>query len=200
MHKIIIIFLLSLLPFAVRADEPAHSAAWGKSFTIKKLSVSLKNINDIGMLFIERPYADIELIDLAEWNLGISGAAEIDLFPYIGLGDNTLVFILWNKEGKKLDTPIYSKSFLSGWSFDYTLIGDGTSLFHETGGEEGKAGIAYWNVFFIHSNGDEYTLEPANAATVAHLANKIEEISTEPNIKNQEKSVNIAANIAIRLN
>ena len=125
------------------AEEQQNTGVEGKTFKVKKISIELKNINDFGFVFVIDESDTPNLAGSSEQTIGLTGSETIELAPYLKSGRNLLVFALWNKEGKTIDAKFYKKTFLDGWSFDYTLIGDGTNLYHLYDKKAGAVGVAY---------------------------------------------------------
>jgi len=181
--------------------EGAQTLTKGQSFKANHLIINLKNINDKGFVFVQGGTRSVRLVDYAEQNLGLSGSAEIDLKNYVEQGKLIsggyfVIFVLWNKEGQKI--PLMDKTVLDGYGFDFSLIGDGTTLFHDRGKKSGGSGIVYWTAFYVKEDKKSggFTISPANSAEVANFKSRFLEVNADPSIKAESKAANIAANIA----
>ena len=172
----------------------------GKSFNVKKINIELKNINDIGLIFLIDENDNVALVASPEQTLGLAGSETIELEPYLKLGQNLLVFALWNKGGTNIDLKYWNKTFLNSWSFDYTLIGDGTTLYKLHDSKEGKEGITYWNAFLVDSDGATLTLRPIAKSNIPKIKQAMQQATnTIKSIKTDLKTSDIASNIAISL-
>jgi hypothetical protein len=182
-------------------DQNNNTGVEGKIFNAKKLTVELKNINDIGMIFVIDESGGIEEAGSTEQTLGIAGTETIELEPYLKTGRNLLIFALWNKDGKKLDLKYWQKSFLEGYSYDYSLIGDGTTLYKLQGNKKtGGAGVVYWNAFTIDKDGDNLTIRPAPRGEIERIKRAMSHASTTTALTTSDaKMANITSNIAIAL-
>jgi hypothetical protein len=183
--------------FVETEETQINTGVQGKTFEAKKLSVELNNINDAGFLLVIDPNGQVTIADSAEQTLGMSGSSSTELEPFLKEGSNVLIFALWNKEGKSLDLKYWEKTFLSGYSYKYSLIADGTTLYKLEGDKSGKAGVAYWNAFFIVKNGDNLTIEPLNKKDQNYFKRAFEKVSNNTALTStDQKAVNLGANIA----
>jgi hypothetical protein len=82
----------------------AISTIEDKTFEVSSLSVAIKNINDVGLVFVRHDKGKVNIASLASW-AGIAGSDETELDKYMDEGDNLLIFVLWNKQGKAIDVP-----------------------------------------------------------------------------------------------
>lgn len=182
--------------FTETEETQINTGVQGRTFEAKKISVELSNINDVGFLFVAN-FNNVTIADIAEQTLGMSGSSSTELEPYLKQGDNILIFALWNKAGKSLNLKYWEKTFLSGYSYKYSLIADGTTLYKLEGDKEGKAGVAYWNAFFVVKNGDNLTIRPLTKGEQARIRRAFEKVSNNTALTStDQKAVNLGANIA----
>ncbi len=181
-------------------DDQINTGVQGKIFEAKQVTVELSRINDVGFLIVLDQNGTATIVASAEQTLGITGSVTTDLEPYLQDASNLLIFALWNREGKNIDLRYWEKTFLSGYSYKYRLIGDGTTLYKLEGDEKGKAGIVYWNAFFIDKNDNNLTISPVTTDIQAQINRVFESVSNNTALTaTNQKAVNLGANIATAL-
>jgi hypothetical protein len=149
-----------------------------KVFKVSTLTVSIKDINDVGLVFVRHGKGKVNIVSQGSWTYGLTGSDESKLDEYMDEGDNLLIFVLWNKQGKALDVPYINlkQSFLDSWSYDFSLFGDGTNLFHQTAQGKGGNGVVHFEAFNVEKTGKTYRVSPASSFQVAAIHYAIDSI------------------------
>ena len=186
---------------AEELDDPVNTGVQGKTFNARQLSVELDNINDVGFIIVIDQSGKATIVASAEQTMGITGSVEVDLDPYLKYPTNLLIFALWNREGTNLDLKYWEKDFLNGYSYQYSLIADGTTLYKLEGDKAGNAGIRYWNAFSIYKKDDGLlTIAPINKDVQTQIKLVFEGVSHNTALTSiDQKTVNLGANIASAL-
>lgn len=174
------------IPFLVLAGLLFSGQCWpeqsieDKIFKVSSLSVAIKNINDVGLVFVRHGKGRVNFVSQASWT-GIAGSDEKELDKYMDEGDNLLIFVLWNKKGKEIEIPFTNikKTFLDSWSFDFSLFGDGTNLFHEAKEDKGGNGVMYFEAFNIEKTGKAYRVSPASSLQGVFIHNALDNINKD---------------------
>jgi hypothetical protein len=158
----------------------AISTIEDKTFEVSSLSVAIKNINDVGLVFVRHDKGKVNIASLASW-AGIAGSDETELDKYMDEGDNLLIFVLWNKQGKAIDVPYinFKKSFLDSWSFEFSLFGDGTNLFHQAQEGKGGNGVAHFEAFNVEKSGQIYRVSPASMLQIGAIHQALDRINED---------------------
>lgn len=135
----------------------------------------------------------------AEWTYGIKGSKSVPLDDFIKQGSNLVVFALYNKKGKGISTRFYNKDFLTNYSYDFTLLGDGSTLFHMADNQkEGQQGIAAWSAYGVERNGAQFKVGAISPAQTSQLEAAFRHINDDLTSNPvAETSTDIAAQIAI---
>jgi hypothetical protein len=176
----------------------AESTIEDKVFRVSTLSVSIKNINDLGLVFVRHGKGKVNIVTQAAWMLGITGSNETELDKYIDEGDNLLIFVLWNKQGKEINNFFVKKKLLDNWSFDFSLFGDGTNLFHQAKEGNGGGGVAYFEAFNVEKSGQTYRVSPATSWQVMFIHNALDDINKDlQRYPIPEKDADIASFVSV---
>lgn len=99
------------IPFFVLAGLLFSGQCWpentieDKVFKVSTLTVSIKDINDVGLVFVRHGKGKVNIVSQAAWTYGLTGSDETKLDEHMDEGDNLLIFVLWNKQGKAVDVP-----------------------------------------------------------------------------------------------
>jgi hypothetical protein len=176
----------------------AESTIEDKVFKVSTLSVSIKNINDLGLVFVRHGKSKVNIVSQAAWTLGITGSNETELDKYMDEGDNLLIFVLWNKQGKEINNFFVKKKLLDNWSFDFSLFGDGTNLFHQAKEGNGGNGVAYFEAFNVEKSGQTYRISPATSWQVMFIHNALDDINKDlQRYPIPEKDADIASFVSV---
>ena len=114
---------------------------------IHDVSVKLRNIDDLGLVIVRNPEGVYIHAKEVNWSVtNGAGAGEVSLNKNLELGTNLVILVLHNK----------TLTFGAGkWSFDFSLLGDGATLWHEAKKQSGgDSGIKYWMAFSVEKRTD----------------------------------------------
>jgi hypothetical protein len=109
---------------------------------LKKITVSVKNADDIGQFFVFDSKEKVHSVAWAEWNSQQGAGSSVgDATKFLLRGRNALVFFIHNKQFQ----------FGAGkWSFDAKVLGDGKPVWTASGGTPGgSVGIQFWKAIFV---------------------------------------------------
>lgn len=157
----------------------AESTIEDKVFKVSSLSVAIKKINDLGLVFVRHDKGKVNIVSQAAWTLGLAGSDETELDGYLDEGSNLIIFVLWNKQGKEINTSFFKQSFLDSWSFDFSLFGDSTNLFHQAKEGKGGNGVAYFDAFNVDKSGGTYLVSPATSWQVMLIHDALDRINKD---------------------
>lgn len=192
--------LLGFLPLAHAKDK---ATTLNREFTVKSVLVEMKNINDLGLVFVSREDGSLVLAGQAAWGLsltGLAGKAEIELEDFIKDGENVVLFVLWNKPGKKIDTEYYKRSFMEKWSYEISLYGDGTNLFHQLDDGTSSPGVAYHFAFNVDKHGSSYEVSGANSGQLSRIAGILSKVNNALQSKSiPDNNTDIASMVSVAL-
>jgi hypothetical protein len=156
---------------------------------VKRLSVALKQIDDIGLVLVRQPDGQMQMVTGAEWHVNNNGgSATADVDPHLKPGINLVIFALHNK----------AFAFGAGkWSYDFSLIGDGKVLWRGSEGRrEPGVGLRFWKAFSVdrQPNGT-MRIALADASQLATLTPMITRLNEElvKNYGSEQSSANLAA-------
>jgi hypothetical protein len=156
---------------------------------VKRLSVAIKQIDDIGLVLVRQPDGQMQIVTGAEWHVNNNGgSATADVDPHLKPGVNLVIFALHNK----------AFAFGPGkWSYDFSLIGDGKILWHSYDGRrEPSVGLRFWKAFSVdrQPNGT-MRIALADASQLATVTPMITRINEElvKNYGSEQSSANLAA-------
>jgi hypothetical protein len=199
-----LIFCLCCLLFLPVVQAKEKAATLNKEFVVDSISVEMKNINDVGMVFVSHQDGSLALAGQAAWGIGftgLAGKAEVDLAPFLKRGENFVVFVLWNKPGKSIETKYYTKTFMDKWSYEVALYGDGTNIFHQSDEGAGDSGVVYYFAFNVDSYiFGGYEISGASKDQLSKVAARLEGITRD--LKNKtapEGNTDIASMLSVAL-
>lgn len=112
------------------------------------------------------------------------------------------MFVLWNKQGKNIDTQIYKNTFLNGWGYEVAVYGDGTNIFHQS--DKGTSDVAVVASFCFNAdkNGGGYDISGATGEQMHKAATRLSKLnhSLRENKKPApESSSDIASMVSVAL-
>lgn len=183
---------------ATSQSGASNSLALGNKVLAHNVSVKLNNIDDLGIVFVQNSDGNIKQVSLAEWSArflsGSPGSAKESLNKHLKPGQNLVFFILHNK----------SFNYGSGkWTYDFSLIGDGTVLFHKANGKNGgSVGIQDWVAFSVESRTDgTFLIGQASEYQVSKISPKVANINADliKNHGHESSSDVVAAVIGVGL-
>lgn len=179
MKNLIYFFVLIGLLFSHQCWS--ESTIEDKVFRVSTLTVSIKDINDVGLVFVRHDNGKVNIVSQAASTYEIAGSNETELDNYMDEGDNLLIFVLWNKQGKTVNIPYtkFKQNFLDSWSFDFSLFGDNTNLFHSTEQSKGGTGVVYFEAFNVEKSGTIYRVSPASNFQVVRIHYAIDRINED---------------------
>lgn len=115
---------------------------------IHDVTVKLSDIDDLGLVMVQNPEGVFRLIkEVKRTATTGTGVGSVSLNNYLEPGMNLVILALHNK------TITFAKN---KWSYDFNLLGDGASLWHEAKKQFGRdSGIKFWMAFSVekHANG-----------------------------------------------
>lgn len=197
--KLFVFFMAILLSLSV-VQAKNKATTLNRDFTVNTVSVEMKNINDVGLIFVSHEDETISLAGQAAWTLVLAGKEEIELDKSLEDGHNFVIFVLWNKQGKSIDTSFYKKSFLDKWSYDFSLFGDGTSMFHQADEGNSGVGVAYYLAFNVYKNSSGYQVSNADGDQLSKVAARIGKINNKLQSKPApESNSDIASMLSVAL-
>lgn len=130
--------------------------------TSKQLKVSLRDVDDLGIVVAMLPNGQIEQLATAEWTADAVGSTEEEIGSRLALGENRIVFFLHNKRlmGNQ-----------SKWNYRFELKDEGgTRWSHSGGGVAGSVGIRFWRAFTVVKSSDGRLLvQDADAHVISEL-------------------------------
>jgi hypothetical protein len=201
-----IAFLFALLSFLPAAQAKDNVFTINREFRVKEITVDLKNINDVGLVFVSHADGSLALAGQASFGLSLSGLAgkgEIDLAPFLESGNNFVLFVLWNKQGKTIDTEYYKKTFMDKWSYEISLYGDGTNIFRQADEGTGNTGVVASFFFNVDKRGSGYEVSGATDGQRYKAFTRLNKINiTLRDNKNKpapESTTDIASTVSVAL-
>jgi hypothetical protein len=109
---------------------------------VHDVSVKLSDIDDLGFVMVQNSEGIFQLAKEVEWTATSgAGAGIVSLNKYLESGMNLVILALHNK------TIAFGKN---KWSYDFNLLGDGATLWHDAKKQVGRdSGIKYWMAFSV---------------------------------------------------
>lgn len=196
-----LLVFIAFLPVAQAKDK---ASTINREFTVKTLTLDMKDINDVGLVFVSNTDdGKLLLAGQAEYGLsltGLAGKGEVDLTPFLKGNENFVVFVLWNKPGKTIDTKYYKKTLMNKWGYEIALYGDGTNLFRQFDTGEGNIGVVYYFAINIDKNYSGFEVSGATSKQLAKLTGIVSDfnngLQTNPA---PENNADIAAMLSVAL-
>lgn len=150
MNNITKIFSILAISFSiVVALPPPDNSYKGNIVTKQRVVTYMYDVDDIGIAMIWNANG-VKTVDVCQWQSGVHGNSKKDITPDLTIGDNYLVFALYNK--------IYLGFgvFAGGkYSYDFSLdIGDKEIWRNSNYVNNNKDGIKYWKVIKINVTKD----------------------------------------------
>lgn len=196
-------FLLFAVLFVSVAHAEEKAVTLSREFTVKTVSVDMQNINDVGLIFVSHEDASLVLVGQVSWGLGITGLAgkgEFDLLPFMEEGNNFVLFVLWNKQGKTIDTKFYKSTLMEKWSYEFSIYGDGTNLFRQKDQGSAGVGIVHYFVFNVDKHGNNYAISAADSEQLSKAAYKLNKLNSDLQTKKiPEGNADIASMLSVAL-
>lgn len=143
-----------LLPFL--ASQPLAAISPPDNSTTRQVSLRdriharMSDVDDIGLVLVWNGLGARTVLE-CEWKSGGKhGADSGELGPYLTVGDNYIIFVLYNKEYSGLPFIPAGK-----WSYDFSLSKNGHTFWRSSNFvRENDPEIKYWKVFKASVSGD----------------------------------------------